>query len=276
MFGTSFDTSADRFQNYYKDLSQRLKNRELDLVIVVNMFLTGFDATTLNTLWVDKNLRQHGLIQAYSRTNRILNSVKTYGNIVSFRDLEQATNDALCRCSATRTPRASSCSSPTRRVPRRVLQTRRRASGLLPARFRHHRRGCSKKFIALFGAILRLRNILASFDDFADHEILSERRLPELPKKHLPSTTVRGVPRPGHGREGVDQRRRRLRDRAHQAGRSQRHFTSCFWSRAVARARGRLRRQEKLSRADEHPARHRLQRHAAQQARPDPRLRRLG
>ena len=94
-FGTSYDTSSDKFQNYYKDLSQRLKNRELDLVIVVNMFLTGFDATTLNTLWVDKNLRAHGLIQAYSRTNRILNSVKTYGNIVSFRDLEQATNDAL-------------------------------------------------------------------------------------------------------------------------------------------------------------------------------------
>ena len=94
LFATSFDTSADKFQNYYKDLSQRLKKRELDLVIVVNMFLTGFDATTLNTLWVDKNLRAHGLIQAYSRTNRILNSVKTYGNIVSFRDLEQQTNDA--------------------------------------------------------------------------------------------------------------------------------------------------------------------------------------
>ena len=95
MFGTSYDTSADKFQNYYKDLSQRLKNRELDLVIVVNMFLTGFDATTLNTLWVDKNLRAHGLIQAFSRTNRILNSVKTYGNVVSFRDLEEKTNDAL-------------------------------------------------------------------------------------------------------------------------------------------------------------------------------------
>ena len=77
LFGTSFDTSADKFQNYYKDLSQRLKKRELDLVIVVNMFLTGFDATTLNTLWVDKNLRAHGLIQAFSRTNRILNSVKS-------------------------------------------------------------------------------------------------------------------------------------------------------------------------------------------------------
>lgn len=95
MFGTSFDTSSDSFQNYYKDLSQRLKTREIDLVIVVNMFLTGFDATTLNTLWVDKNLRSHGLIQAYSRTNRILNSVKTYGNIVNFRDLEEATNDAI-------------------------------------------------------------------------------------------------------------------------------------------------------------------------------------
>ncbi|GGH93332.1 hypothetical protein GCM10007363_17690 [Pseudomonas fluvialis] len=95
LFATSFDTSADKFQNYYKDLSQRLKKRELDLVIVVNMFLTGFDATTLNTLWVDKNLKAHGLIQAYSRTNRILNSVKTYGNIVSFRNLEQETNDAL-------------------------------------------------------------------------------------------------------------------------------------------------------------------------------------
>ena len=81
-FSTNFDTSSDKFQNYYKDLSQRVKNREIDLLIVVNMFLTGFDATTLNTLWVDKNLKQHGLIQAYSRTNRILNSVKTYGNIV--------------------------------------------------------------------------------------------------------------------------------------------------------------------------------------------------
>src|SRR5438876_6949643 len=95
MFGTSFDTSSDRFQNYYKDLSLRLRNRELDLAIVVNMFLTGFDATTLNTLWVDKNLRAHGLLQAYSRTNRILNSIKTFGNIVSFRDLEDATNEAI-------------------------------------------------------------------------------------------------------------------------------------------------------------------------------------
>src|SRR5690606_36847468 len=89
------ETSSEKFQNYYKDLSLRVKNREIDLVIVVNMFLTGFDATTLNTLFVDKNLRAHGLIQAFSRTNRILNSVKSYGNIVSFRNLEDETNDAL-------------------------------------------------------------------------------------------------------------------------------------------------------------------------------------
>ena len=95
IFGTSYDTSADKFQNYYKDVSQRVKDREIDILIVVNMFLTGFDATTLNTLWVDKNLKSHGLIQAFSRTNRILNSVKTFGNIVCFRNLEKQTNDAI-------------------------------------------------------------------------------------------------------------------------------------------------------------------------------------
>ena len=94
-FGTMYDTSSEKFPNYYKDLSLRMKNREVDLLIVVNMFLTGFDATTLNTLWVDKNLRQHGLIQAFSRTNRILNSVKTFGNIVCFRDLQEATDSAI-------------------------------------------------------------------------------------------------------------------------------------------------------------------------------------
>jgi len=91
-FGTSYDTSAEKFQNYYKDLSLRMKNKDIDLLIVVGMFLTGFDAKCLNTLWVDKNLKMHGLLQAYSRTNRILNAVKDCGNIVCFRDLEDATN----------------------------------------------------------------------------------------------------------------------------------------------------------------------------------------
>ena len=94
-FKTNFSSESSGFQDYYKDLSDKVKKREVDLLIVVNMFLTGFDATTLNTLWVDKNLKQHGLIQAFSRTNRILNSVKTYGNIVCFRDLQQETNDAI-------------------------------------------------------------------------------------------------------------------------------------------------------------------------------------
>ena len=173
-FGTSFDTSADRFQNYYKDLSQRLKNRELDLVIVVNMFLTGFDATTLNTLWVDKNLRQHGLIQAYSRTNRILNSVKTYGNIVSFRDLEQATNDALSlfgNQDATGIVLLKPYGDYYAEYQKLVadLLARFPLTGSILGEVNQ------KAFIALFGAILRLRNILVSFDEFAGNEILTER-----------------------------------------------------------------------------------------------------
>jgi len=94
-FKTNYSSAGNGFQDYYKDLSNRVKHREIDLLIVVNMFLTGFDSTTLNTLWVDKNLKQHGLIQAFSRTNRILNSVKSYGNIVCFRDLQEQTNDAI-------------------------------------------------------------------------------------------------------------------------------------------------------------------------------------
>ena len=95
MFHTNYSTDGDKFQNYYKDISLRMKNKELDLLIVVNMFLTGFDATTLNTLWVDKNLKMHGLIQAYSRTNRILNSIKVFGNIVCFRNLQKRTDNAI-------------------------------------------------------------------------------------------------------------------------------------------------------------------------------------
>ena len=174
-FGTTFSTDGDRFQNYYKDLSLKVKNREVDLLLVVNMFLTGFDATTLNTLWVDKNLRYHSLIQAFSRTNRILNSVKTFGNIVCFRDLEQETNDAI------------------------ALFGDKEANGIVLIRtFDEYYYGYDdtdghkdgyvevieklktdfplgvqivsekekKRFIALFGLFLRLRNILSSFDRF--------------------------------------------------------------------------------------------------------------
>lgn len=183
MFGTSYDTSADKFQNYYKGLSLRMKNREIDLLIVVNMFLTGFDATTLNTLWVDKNLRMHGLLQAYSRTNRILNTIKDHGNIVCFRNLEKATNDCL------------------------QLFGNKDAGGLILLKTfddyyfgydeengKHHfgwkelieellakfpissfplvGEKAEQDFIKLFGTILRALNILLTFDEFAGNEII--------------------------------------------------------------------------------------------------------
>ena len=184
LFGTSFDTSADKFQNYYKDLSQRLKKRELDLVIVVNMFLTGFDATTLNTLWVDKNLRAHGLLQAYSRTNRILNSVKTYGNIVSFRDLEQATNDTLAlfgnkdaKGIVLLKPYAEYYGEYERLVDE-LWAAFPLGKAILGER-------AQKDFIKLFGAILRLRNILTAFDEFAGNEIVSPRDFQDYQSNYL-------------------------------------------------------------------------------------------
>lgn len=182
-FRTNYDTSSKGFQDYYKDLSNRMKKREVDLLIVVNMFLTGFDATTLNTLWVDKNLKMHGLIQAFSRTNRILNSVKTFGNIVCFRDLEKETNDAI------------------------QLFGDKEANGIVLLKsYEDYYYGCvddkgrtlkgyeeriqellsrfplgepiigdknKKDFIILFGNILRLRNILSAFDKFEGNEIIS-------------------------------------------------------------------------------------------------------
>lgn len=184
LFATNFDTSADKFQNYYKDLSQRLKNRELDLVIVVNMFLTGFDATTLNTLWADKNLRAHGLIQAYSRTNRILNSVKTYGNIVSFRDLEQETNDALAlfgNKDAKGIVLLKPCADYYTEYQKKVDELLER----FPLEKTITGEAAQKAFIKLFGAILRLRNILTSFDDFAGNEILSERDFQDYQSLYL-------------------------------------------------------------------------------------------
>ena len=175
LLGTSFDTSSDKFQNYYKDLSERLKKREIDLVIVVNMFLTGFDATTLNTLFVDKRLVNHGLIQAYSRTNRILNSVKTYGNIVSFRDLEEETNEAIALF-GNKEARGIVLLKPYAEYYAEYAD---RVSELLanfPLGEPIIGEAAQKEFIALYGKILRLENILTSFDEFAGNEILTERQ----------------------------------------------------------------------------------------------------
>ena len=186
MFHTNYSTDSDKFQNYYKDVSLRMKNKELDLLIVVNMFLTGFDATTLNTLWADKNLKMHGLIQAFSRTNRILNSIKTFGNIICFRNLQKRVDTAIS------------------------LFGDKNAGGIVLMKgFKDYYYGYEgvdgklytgyvdmieeliskfplsepriigeqnqKDFIALFGAILRMRNILSAFDEFSGQEIITER-----------------------------------------------------------------------------------------------------
>ncbi len=175
IFNTSFDTSSDKFQNYYKDLSLRLKNREIDLVIVVNMFLTGFDATTLSTLWVDKNLRAHGLIQAYSRTNRILNSVKTYGNIVSFRDLEEQTNDAIALF-GNKDAAGIVLLKPFGEYYDEYSEVATQLLTDFPLGQQIIGEAAQKAFIALFGTFLRLQNILTSFDDFTGQEILTQRQ----------------------------------------------------------------------------------------------------
>jgi len=175
LFGTSYDTSADKFQNYYKDLSLRLKNREVDLAIVVNMFLTGFDATTLNTLFVDKRLVNHGLIQAYSRTNRILNSVKTYGNIVTFRNLEKETNAAIALF-GNKDARGIVLLKPYGDYYQEYAEKVTELLERFPLGEPLVGETAQKQFIGLLGAILRLDNILTSFDEFAGNEILTPRQ----------------------------------------------------------------------------------------------------
>lgn len=184
MFGTTYDTSNEKFQNYYKDVSLRMKNREIDILIVANMFLTGFDAKTLNTLWVDKNLNYHGLIQAFSRTNRILNSVKTFGNIVCFRDLEKELNDALGLFGDAE---ASSIVllKPYEDYLNGYDDGKHSFVGYitivneLKSKFNPGELivGESKQieFIKLFGQILKARNILSTFDKFSNDDILDAR-----------------------------------------------------------------------------------------------------
>ena len=184
-FKTNFSSEGNRFQDYYKDLSDRVKHREVDILIVVNMFLTGFDATTLNTLWVDKNLKQHGLIQAYSRTNRILNSVKSYGNIVCFRDLQKETNDAIALFGDKNASGIVLLKSYedyyygyTDENKKHHKGYEERIAELLqkyPLGLQIIGEQAKKDFIKEMGSILRLRNILFSFDKFKGNEILSQR-----------------------------------------------------------------------------------------------------
>ena len=184
-FGTNFDTSSDGFQLYYEDLSKRTKNKEIDILIVVNMFLTGFDATTLNTLWVDKNLRMHGLIQAFSRTNRILNSIKTFGNIICFRDLQKETDDAIALFGnkeaggivllKTYEEYYNGYEDDKGREKEGYSQLIEELQSKFPIGEQIIGEQNKKEFIMLFGNILKLKNILSAFDKFAGNEILSER-----------------------------------------------------------------------------------------------------
>lgn len=186
IFKTNYDTSSKGFQDYYKDLSQKVKDREVDILIVVNMFLTGFDATTLNTLWVDKNLKQHGLIQAFSRTNRILNAVKAYGNIVCFRDLQKETNDAIALFGDKDAESIVLLKSYDdyyygyEENGKRNKGYEERVSELIqkyPLGEQIIGEQNKKEFVVLFGNILRLRNILSAFDQFSGEEILLPRDL---------------------------------------------------------------------------------------------------
>ena len=194
MFNTNYDTSSDKFQNYYKDVSLRMKNREIDLLIVVNMFLTGFDATTLNTLWVDKNLKMHGLIQAFSRTNRILNSVKTFGNIVTFRNLENATNDALALFGDKEANGIVLLKS-FKEYYEGYEEDGKQAPGYIdliadlqnnfPLGEQIVGEQAQKDFVRLYSTILKSRNVLTSFDEFAGKGILSDRDVQDYHSKYI-------------------------------------------------------------------------------------------
>lgn len=188
MFHTNYSTDSDKFQNYYKDVSLRMKNKELDLLIVVNMFLTGFDATTLNTLWVDKNLRMHGLIQAFSRTNRIFNSIKTFGNIVCFRNLQKQVDTAISLFGDKNAGGIVLMKGfkdyyygyegiDGKQYPGYVDMMDDLTSKFPLSEPKIIGEQNQKDFISLFGAILRMRNLLSAFDEFAGKEMISERDL---------------------------------------------------------------------------------------------------
>lgn len=193
-FRTSYDTSSEKFQNYYKDVSLRMKNREIDILIVANMFLTGFDATTLNTLWVDKNLKYHGLLQAFSRTNRILNSIKTFGNIVCFRNLENELNDALTLF-GDKEARGIVLLKSYEEYYNGYQDDKDKFEGykslverlkeLYPIGTPIIGEKAKKEFIKLYGAILKVRNILATFDVFQEDTLLVPRELQDYHSMYI-------------------------------------------------------------------------------------------
>lgn len=194
-FHTNFDTSAAKFQNYYKDLSQRVKNREVDILIVVNMFLTGFDATTLSTLWIDKNLKMHGLIQAFSRTNRILNSIKTYGNIVCFRNLQEEVDKAISLFGdkdAESIVLLKSYDDYYNGYEEDDGKFHKGYKGLVeeieskfPIGTQIVGEEKEKEFISLYGSLLRVTNILNAFDKFESDRLLSDRDVQDYQSMYI-------------------------------------------------------------------------------------------
>ena len=191
-FKTNFSTNGNEFQNYYKDLSLKVKDKQVDLLIVVGMFLTGFDAPTLNTLFVDKNLRYHGLIQAFSRTNRILNKVKTFGNIVCFRDLEKATRDAIKTFGDENSVNIILEKSyeeyihgfkdeETGKVVKGYTDICNEIISKFPEPTEIILEVDKKEFSELFGELLKAENILKNFDEFEEFEkIISDRQMQDM------------------------------------------------------------------------------------------------
>lgn len=183
MFKTSYGVDSNEFQNYYRDLAKRVKNKEIDLIIVVGMFLTGFDAPTLNTLFVDKNLRYHGLIQAFSRTNRIYDATKTFGNIVTFRDLEKATIDAITLFGDKNTKNVVLEKSykeylegftdvVTGEARRGYVEVVKELNEKFPNPDEIVKEKDKKEFAKLFGEYLRVENVLQNYDEFSHLQAL--------------------------------------------------------------------------------------------------------
>lgn len=191
-FKTNFSTNGNEFQNYYKDLSLKVKDKQVDLLIVVGMFLTGFDAPTLNTLFVDKNLRYHGLIQAFSRTNRILNKVKTFGNIVCFRNLENATKDAIKTFGDENSIHIileksyedymyGFTDEETGKAVKGYIDICNELAAKFPEPTEIVLEAEKKEFVTLFGELLKSENILKNFDEFETFEtIISDRQMQDM------------------------------------------------------------------------------------------------
>jgi type I restriction enzyme R subunit len=201
MFNTNYSVESKAFQNYYRDLSSRVKKQEIDLLIVVGMFLTGFDAPRLNTLFVDKNLRYHGLIQAFSRTNRIYDATKTFGNIVTFRDLEKSTIEAITLFGDKNTKNVVLEKSYkeymegftdilTGQVRRGYVEVVKELQDKFPKPDEIFLESDKKEFVKLFGEYLRIENVLRNYDEFTSLQALqgldttNEQAVQDFKEKH--------------------------------------------------------------------------------------------